>query len=242
MILRNAIVLGAIGCWLAAAAVSAAPTPRGTLTLGNQTGGIALDPVLARAFVTNTLDGTVSVIDIPTLSIAATVPAGPSPRGILADAATHRVYIVNDASPGSLPVLDGATLGIIATIGVGNDPRHLGENFFLREVYVSNHGSNTLSMISTPYAGECASLQTGTTWQLESASVYYIALPDLATGNCAAGTSPLYRVYNNGQGGAPNHRYTADRAIRSAMVAQGWIPEGSGPDSVFACTPTLRGV
>jgi hypothetical protein len=69
--------------------------------------------------------------------------------------------------------------------------------------------------------------------------VYYLALTD-ASGNCPSNTAPLYRVYNNGQGGAPNHRYTGDRLVRDQMVAAGWLAEGNGPDIIFACTPTLR--
>ena len=92
----------------------------------------------------------------------------------------------------------------------------------------------------TPYAAECASLQAGGVWQLESTAVFYLMLPD-ATGACPAGTAPLYRTYNDGKGDAPNHRYTASRALRDQMVLQGWTAEGSGPDTVFACTPTLKG-
>jgi YVTN family beta-propeller protein len=94
----------------------------------------------------------------------------------------------------------------------------------------------------TPYANECMMLQTdpmlSAVWQLETTALYYLQLTD-ANGNCPVGTAPLYRVYNNGMGGAPNHRYTGDRAVRDAMLALGWIPEGSGPDIIFACTPTL---
>jgi YVTN family beta-propeller protein len=75
-------------------------------------------------------------------------------------------------------------------------------------------------------------------WQLEADNVYYIILAD-ANGNCPDGTSPLYRMYNNGMGGAPNHRFTVDRATRDMMVAQGWVGEGQGPDVVYGCVPTL---
>ena len=91
----------------------------------------------------------------------------------------------------------------------------------------------------TPYASECASLKAGATWQYEETS-YYVAVPD-ANGSCAPGTEPLYRLYNQGQGGAPNHRYTPDRSARNAMLALGWVAEGSGVEGVFACTPPLRG-
>jgi hypothetical protein len=51
---------------------------------------------------------------------------------------------------------------------------------------------------------------------------------------------PLYRLYNNGLSGAPNHRYTIHASVRSQMIAQGWIPEGNGPDGVFACVPFVN--
>ena len=72
-------------------------------------------------------------------------------------------------------------------------------------------------------------------WQLEG-NVMNVPVPDRA-GNCAVGTQPVYRLYNNGQGGAPNHRYTKSLATRSQMLAQGWISEGYGSEGVFMCSP-----
>lgn len=37
---------------------------------------------------------------------------------------------------------------------------------------------------------------------------------------------PLYRLYNNGIGGAPNHRYTTDIQIAYEMRNKGWTWEG----------------
>jgi YVTN family beta-propeller protein len=515
----------------------AAPPVQATLTLGNNTAGIATDPSLAKVFVTNFDSGTVSVIDMNALTVSATIPVGSSPRRVIADAATHRVYLVNDTAPGTVTVINAATNAIVATIPVGNNPRGIDSNFFIGEVYVNNNGSNSVSVINattnvvvatipvgtapgtptsnsildklyvpsftdntvsvidehthvvtkiipvgkgpilaavdaqhgkvyvnnatdktvsvinstsdtvtatipsgaggtgatanfavvsgvyhrvylpnavdntltiintdtdtvthttavgmtpvdafvdanggnvyvvnqgsnsvsilsaatetvidtlpvgnapwravdglnhvfvlntngsstdsvtvsaeentlantaiatefyeaafdhyfhtadevetrllvdgvfgdawhrtfdfwrvwtapatgrtavcrffstafgaksshfyTPYASECQSLQTNpalsSVWQLESTAVFYLMLPD-ANGNCPSNTAPLYRVYNNGMGGAPNHRYMADRAIRAQMMQLGWVPEGSGPDIIFACTPTL---
>jgi Repeat of unknown function (DUF5648) len=61
-----------------------------------------------------------------------------------------------------------------------------------------------------------------------------VQLPDTFR-NCPLGARPLYRLYNNGQGGAPNHRYTTSLATRTSMIAQGWIPEGAGTIGVIAC-------
>ena len=44
---------------------------------------------------------------------------------------------------------------------------------------------------------------------------------------------PVYRLYNNGQGAAPNHRYTTDLSVRSQMMSQGWVPEGYGSVGVI---------
>ena len=78
-----------------------------------------------------------------------------------------------------------------------------------------------------------------TGWQLEADEIYYIGIADYSTGACPAGTVPLYRMYNNMLGGAPNHRFTGSLAARDAMVAQGWVAEGSGPNVVYGCTPPL---
>jgi len=512
----------------------AAPAVQATLTLGNNSAGMASDLVLAKVFVTNFDSGTVSVVDMNALTVLTTIAVGSSPRRIIADSATHRVYVVNDTAPGNVTVINASTNAVIATIPVGNNPKSIGANFLIGEVYVSNNTSNTVSIISTatntviatvpvgkgpltptsndnlqklyianfndntvsiinelthtvtktvavggapiyaaidgvhnkvyvnnstdrtvsvissatdtvvatvssgvggtgtlanfaqvsnvyhraylpnggdgtltiintdtdtvshtvavgstpvdaivdtnggniyvvnqgsgsvsilnaatesvvdtlavgntpwrlldglnhlfvlntngsnpdsvtisaeentiantatatefyeaafdhyfhtadeietrllvdgifgdtwhrtldfwrvwtapgagrfpvcrffstafgaksshfytPYANECAILQApGSVWQLESTAVFYIGLPD-SNGNCVSGTVPLYRVYNNGMGGAPNHRYMADPAIRAQMVAAGGVAEGSGPNIVFACTPTL---
>lgn len=87
----------------------------------------------------------------------------------------------------------------------------------------------------TPFPSECAIVKTESAWQYE-AIAFYIQLAD-ANGFCGAATIPLYRVYNNGMGGAPNHRYTTDAAVRAFMITQGWVPEGNGPNVVFACVP-----
>lgn len=67
--------------------------------------------------------------------------------------------------------------------------------------------------------------------------MFTVPTPNLS-GNCPAATLPVYRLYNNGQGAAPNHRYTTSLATRSQMLAQGWIPEGHGALGVIMCSPT----
>jgi hypothetical protein len=87
----------------------------------------------------------------------------------------------------------------------------------------------------TPFPQECEIVKRNADWQYE-ATVFAVELPDGA-GNCASGLAPLYRLYNNGSGGAPNHRYTTALDVRAAMLASGWIPEGIGSLGVIACVP-----
>jgi len=61
-------------------------------------------------------------------------------------------------------------------------------------------------------------------WGYEN-DAFYAIKPTGST--CPDGTSPIYRAYNNGMSGAPNHRYMATQAEVNAMVAQGWVSEGT---------------
>jgi hypothetical protein len=87
----------------------------------------------------------------------------------------------------------------------------------------------------TPFPDECDIVKTEPAWEFESIA-FHIALAD-ASGHCGAGTIPLYRAFNNGMGGAPNHRYTTSLTILNEMLAAGWVFEGNGNTMVFACVP-----
>jgi hypothetical protein len=74
----------------------------------------------------------------------------------------------------------------------------------------------------TANGAECAGLAQAGVWQYEKIS-FLVALPD-AGGNCPVGVT-LYRLYNGGQTGAPNHRYTTSLALRNQLIGQGFVPE-----------------
>jgi hypothetical protein len=86
----------------------------------------------------------------------------------------------------------------------------------------------------TPYAAECAQVGSSPVWTFEG-EVFALTLAN-AAGGCGSGDLPLYRLYNDGRGGAPNHRYTTSPAIRAQMLAQGWVAEGTGI-GVIGCVP-----
>jgi YVTN family beta-propeller protein len=155
--------------WSIAAALvfglaQASPPVQATLTLGSGTAGIAVDPAIAKAFVTNQDSATVSVIDINTLTVVATIPVTANPKRIIADAATHRVYLThatNANTQGVVTVINGATNSVVTTIPVGNNPGGITSNFFIGEVYVTNNGSGTVSVIGTATNAVIATIAVG---------------------------------------------------------------------------------
>jgi hypothetical protein len=90
----------------------------------------------------------------------------------------------------------------------------------------------------TPYADECAKVKQDPDWQFEG-HAFALRLPEAGLGyvTCPSDTRPLYRAYNRGMSGAPNHRYTTDAAVLGEMVAQGWQVEGNLWTRIFACVP-----
>ncbi len=88
----------------------------------------------------------------------------------------------------------------------------------------------------TPDVAECAKVKQNPDWQFEA--VVFAVLPPDGGGSCPSGAAPVYRLYNNGQGAAPNHRYTKSLATRTQMLAKGWIPEGYGTLGVVMCSPS----
>jgi cytochrome c553 len=83
---------------------------------------------------------------------------------------------------------------------------------------------------------ECAQVQAAyPSFTFESPAVFYVGLPDLVAGACAAGMIPVYRVWDARVDS--NHRYMTSAALRKQMVAAGWIAEGYGPDQVIMCAP-----
>ena len=69
----------------------------------------------------------------------------------------------------------------------------------------------------------------------ETASAFFVAVPNHATGACPSGTTPIYRLWNARFDS--NHRYTTDVAVKAQMVARGYVAEGYGPNAVNMCAP-----
>jgi hypothetical protein len=92
----------------------------------------------------------------------------------------------------------------------------------------------TSSHFYAPRGLGCEETMASNDWQFEG-DVFYTPLPD-AQGVCPSGAVPVYRLYNNGQGGAPNHRFTTNLTVRAQLLDSGYIAEGSGV-GVGMCSP-----
>ena len=88
-----------------------------------------------RAYITNTFDGTVSVIDTSTNNVVATIEVGEEPGAV----AVHgdRVYVANYVS-GTVSVMDATNNTVAATIPVGARPVGIAPTPDGTKVYVRN--------------------------------------------------------------------------------------------------------
>ncbi|HSU44933.1 MAG TPA: hypothetical protein VLN42_12010 [Casimicrobiaceae bacterium] len=68
---------------------------------------------------------------------------------------------------------------------------------------------------------------------LETPDAFAAILPDRATGNCAPGTIPVFRLWNGRSDS--NHRFTTSAAMRQDMIDRAYIPEGYGALGVVMC-------
>jgi serine protease len=89
-------------------------------------------------------------------------------------------------------------------------------------------GLGVNSHFYTAFDSECTATKKLVGWTFE-ADAFYIATNPV---QCSGNTRPVFRLYNNGMGGDPNHRYTTSWPLISDMQAEGWLLEG-----VAFCAP-----
>ncbi len=104
--------------------------------------------VAPRVYVANFDSDTVSVIDVSTHTVIATIPVGSRPFGVAVKPDGTRVYVTNYGG-NTVSVIDASTHTVIATIPVGAKPAGVAANPDGTRVYVANEGSNSVSVIDT---------------------------------------------------------------------------------------------
>ena len=134
----------------------------------------------------------------------------------------------------------------IANLDAGNTPSRWTRTGYTFKAYTSPQpGTSQVCRFYIPPAdgnshffgrnpAECAAAaQEHPEFVLEDANYMQLYVP--TAGACPAGSTPIYRVFDNRPD--VNHRYTTDRFVRDQMVAKGWIAEGDGADRVVMCAP-----
>ena len=104
------------------------------------------------AYITNSLDNTVSVIDTQTNTVIATVPVEVSPYGVAVNPDGTRIYVtnINPYGSGTVSVIEASTNTVTATVPIGVTPSGVAVNPAGTRIYVTNgsiFGNNTLSVI-----------------------------------------------------------------------------------------------
>jgi hypothetical protein len=142
-------------------------------------------------------------------------------------------FVTSD--PGEIAALDGGAFGGLwkrtgqtFTVWTGSSTGALPTCRFFSVIFAPRS-----SHFYTDRAGECATLKQNPGWQYEAIAFYL--QPLTASYDCPANTVILYRLFNNGMGGAPNHRFITDVVQVAAMIAAGWSLEGDGPKIAYAC-------
>jgi YVTN family beta-propeller protein len=105
------------------------------------------------AYVTNHRDGTVSVLDISTNTIVATIPVEVRPGGVAVSPDGAFVYVANEESLtselGSVSVISAATNTVVARIPVSGEPRGIAITADGAFAYVADIGFNGVTVIDT---------------------------------------------------------------------------------------------
>jgi YVTN family beta-propeller protein len=102
--------------------------------------GTATVQAQTRAYVANFGSNTVSVIDIATNTVVATIPVGVEPAGVAITPDGTRAYVTNFV--GTVSVIDAATNTVVVTIPVGQVPIGIAITPDGTRAYVTNENSN----------------------------------------------------------------------------------------------------
>jgi YVTN family beta-propeller protein len=112
------------------------------------------------AYVPNTSDFSIAVIDTATNVVAATIAIGGQSFGVAANPAGTRAYVTNIG--GSVHVIDTATNAVSATVTVGSAPTGIAVNPAGTRIYVVNQDSNNVSVIDASNNTVIGTISVGT--------------------------------------------------------------------------------
>src|SRR5256885_1925996 len=162
------IMTGSWGCGGGAGhLLSPAPPSAGTSQgvdpndpIGNEPGGLAVNPLTSAVYVASLSADRLSVVDGTNNTLVATVHDGDGPIRAAIDTATNTLF-VTDLRSDKVTVIDGTAKTTIARARVGHLPRGVAVNTRTKKVYVANYGDDTVSVIDATTYTVMATVKVG---------------------------------------------------------------------------------
>jgi len=119
------------------------------IPVGGDPDSIAISPDGRTAYVSNEIDGTVSVIETATdRVVGAPIAVGANPAGLALTPNGATLYVADELS-NTVSVIDTASRQAVGSIKVGSFPNTVAVDPDGLTAYVSNAGGNTVSVIDT---------------------------------------------------------------------------------------------
>jgi YVTN family beta-propeller protein len=220
--------------------------------------GISLNAAGTRVYVVDIVNNVVVAIDIASRTVIARIPVGLTPAALgqfiapgTASEGVSTAVEYHHASfdhffitpvPAEIALLDARTPPFQEwsrtgySFSVYSPAAAPGQSVAICRFFNEHYAPKSSHFYAGHGFGCETTLAMFPDWQLEDDKLFNAMLPDATTGACATGTIPVYRLYNNGMGDAPNHRFVTSLAEQEKMINLGWTPEGSG-SGVAMCVP-----
>lgn len=111
---------------------------------GSKPGGVAVNSVTNKIYVTNSGSNNVTVVNGPN-HMTTTVPVGTGPAAVAVNPVTNKIYVANMGSA-NITVIDGANHSTF-TVPAGTTPQAIAVNSVTNKIYVANKDANNVTVI-----------------------------------------------------------------------------------------------
>ena len=128
--------------------------------VGNDPAHVVIDAQSKLAYVTNSMDNNLSVVDLRQKKIVATIATGKMPHGLRISPDGRELYVASVES-NSVSVIDVARLDEVARIPVGKAPMQIGFTPDGRRAYVSLRDENSVAVVDTAQRKKIATIAVG---------------------------------------------------------------------------------
>lgn len=122
--------------------------------------GVAINPDTDMAVVANEKSDTVSIVDINTQSVLATVTVGKGPKAVAIDRELN-IALIGNIDDDTITVIDLAAYEVQSTISVGKQPEGIAIFAISQVALVANHKDNSVTVIDLGTFGLVNSIAVG---------------------------------------------------------------------------------